>query len=43
MGGGSRDGTARYESTDPTLHNWTVADPQFYPVSWVDVYSTTMG
>jgi hypothetical protein len=30
MGGGS---TARYESTDPTLHNWTVADAQFYPVS----------
>ncbi len=33
MGGGSRGGTARYESTDPTLHNWTAADPQFYPVS----------
>lgn len=33
MGGGSRGGTARYESTDPTLHNWTAADLQFYPVS----------
>ena len=33
MGGGSRGATARYESTDPTLHNWTVADAQFYPVS----------
>lgn len=33
MGGGSRGGTARYESSDPTLHNWTAADPHFYPVS----------
>ena len=32
MSGGA-PGTARFESVDPTLHNWTAADLQFYPTN----------